>query len=266
MYNNGFAERFEIALDEDECTQLINELEEQLKQGNSKLETAQELTKSAEQAALDIEKLLTKKRNKIALQDVLRREGQKDVSNSLNLEIEEINQRIGRLGTSAESLQSQVKELDDRKRAKEIKNYYLKEMQGLLESLNVVNILEASYKSLHCTIKESGSDLPRAILAYYLALNSTISEYGTSTICPMVVDSPRQQDQDNENWEKMLHYLRDNQQASQFILATVDDCDVDFGGTVIELKKQNQVLQRKGYKSAMVEIRPLIKASLAPDA
>ena len=80
-----------------------------------------------------------------------------------------------------------------------------------------------------------------------------------------VVDSPRQQDQDDENWETMLHYLRDNRKTSQFILALVDDCDVDFGGTVIDLKNQNQVLHKEGYKSAMDEMRPLIDASLAPD-
>ncbi|MEL7499732.1 MAG: hypothetical protein AAFN77_19170 [Planctomycetota bacterium] len=265
-YDNGFAERFEIAVDEDRCIELISELEDQLKASRAKLESARTYSDAAKKAADEIESLLATKRKKVALQDVLRREGQKDVTDALQEDIAELNKRFGAIDSDMKRIESEIKTLEDKKRAKAIKDKFTKEMGRLVSQLNVPNLPESAYKNLHANIKETGSDLPRAILAYYLALNTTIREHGKSTLCPLVVDSPRQQDQDEANWQTMLETIRSERGGSQLILALVDDLDVDFGGTVVELKNENQVLQPQGFAAAMKELSPLIDSSVLPDS
>lgn len=263
IYENGFAERFAIALDEDACLQLLSELQEQQAVANKKWENLQRSTSAASEAAAGMQRLLTTKRKKVALQDVLRREGQKEVSEVLRAQVDELNSALGTLDEEHAEATRDMNKYSNPKRRKEISGYYLQQIQRLLERLSVVDIPERTYKRIDAVIKETGSDLPRAILAYYFALNRTIHTYSSSTFCPIVIDSPRQQEQDEPNLERILACIREEKpKGSQLVLALVDDMGVDFGGTVIDLTDERQVLQRKRFVEAMEELRPLIDASL----
>lgn len=261
-YENGFAERFEIALDEDGCMHLLAELEEQRLTFSRQWDLARQRAQEASRAVSEVELLLTTKREKIALSDIIRKEGQKDVSNALRREIEGINGKIGSLDEGISEASADMAGFEDRKRQKEIKGVYLQEMGRLLRFLSVDNIDERSYSRLDASIKETGSDLPRAILAYYLSVTKTIQKFGTSTFCPMVIDSPRQQDQDEQNWQRMLDCLQKMRPEGQLILALVDDDGRDFGGDVIEFNEKLHVLREHEFESAIEELSPLIDASL----
>jgi hypothetical protein len=111
---------------------------------------------------------------------------------------------------------------------------------------------------------ETGSDTPRALLAYYFSILHLISEYSSSVFCPVVIDSPNQQDQDIDNLKKMLTFIRDKRPAdSQLILGLVDDCGIDFGGDVIELTDKYSLLRKDGYEEVAMEVRELVEKSLA---
>jgi hypothetical protein len=57
------------------------------------------------------------------------------------------------------------------------------------------------------------------LLAYYYAILHTIHRYGSGTFCPVVIDSPNQQGQDDANLPKMLEFILDEQPPeSQLVL------------------------------------------------
>jgi hypothetical protein len=99
-------------------------------------------------------------------------------------------------------------------------------------------------------------------LAYYYSVLHTINENDSATFCPIVIDSPRQQDQDQENWIRILTFIRDRQpEDSQLVLSMVDDAGIGFGGSTIELTEKNSVLSASEFRSVSDELMPLIELS-----
>jgi hypothetical protein len=133
-----------------------------------------------------------------------------------------------------------------------------------LSRLKVDRLGEASYRRIDSKIQESGSDQPRALLAYYFSILQVIRSFSSSsTICPIVIDSPNQQDQDSENLRTMLEFIRDNRpQNTQLILAVAEDLGVTFDGATINLQTRNSVLDEKEYIPVHDIIRPLIVQAL----
>lgn len=258
-YENGFSERFDIAMDEDRCQQLLVELRRESDDVDRQWQDARHGNVEASAAVHEVEKLLSRRRRKIELRDLLRREGQKDVTAMLEKRLRSIDRKIGREERLLRNAEDEMKTFRDHTKAKAAKETYVRFMEQLLEQLEVKNIKSSAYNRMDAQVSESGSDLPRAILAYVLALSKTIKEFGNSTFCPLVIDSPRQQDQDVENWRGMLHCIRDQRPEGQLVLALVDDLDVDFGGDVIELREKQYVLERRAYDRAMDELSPLIR-------
>ena len=71
-------------------------------------------------------------------------------------------------------------------------NYSCVQMSGFHEFLGVSELSVDDVKGVHSKVKESGSDLPRVLLAFYFAILRTIEKYSTSTFCPIILDSPKQ--------------------------------------------------------------------------
>ena len=97
-------------------------------------------------------------------------------------------------------------------------------------------------------IHETGSDRPRAILAYVYAILHLIWEAEDAVRCPIVLDSPKQQDQDDINHLSLLHFIRDERPSgSQLILLLVDDAGVDFGCEPLVLDTKYSLLSSEEY-------------------
>jgi hypothetical protein len=207
--------------------------------------------------------LLNQKTGEVKLHDLLKSEGRKDVRAVLEKDIAAVDAKVGAADHELERAKKQVKLYDDRKLAKEINDEYVKFMRQSLVKLAVVNLPEAKFKRLDASIEESGSDLPRALLAYYFSILHTIRTRSSSTFCPVVIDSPKQQDQDDENWKRILTFIRDDRPRDcQLILGLVDDVGVSFGGTVMELADNYHVLRQEEYEDVAEEMRPMMDASL----
>ena len=198
------------------------------------------------------------------LQDVLRSEGKKEVRVVLRDELDVLNRKIGEIDDEIMAAEKDMKEFTTAKRTKEIKEYYQGRMSVHLQQLQVKELTEEGYKDVHSRIKENGSDGPRALLAFYFAIIKTMEKFSTSTLCPIVIDSPNQQDQDPENWRRILEFMRDQRpDGAQMIIGLVDDVGVDLGGEVIELTDERQLLQKDQYDDVAEELRPYIDKSLA---
>lgn len=211
-----------------------------------------------------ITSILEMKQGEVKLQDVLRSEGKKEVRTVLRDELKVLNQRIGEIDEEVMRAEQDMKAASSKKRSKEIKEYYHGRMNAFLQYLQVKELPEAGYKEVYSKIKENGSDLPRALLAFYFAIIKTIEKYSTTTRCPIVIDSPKQQDQDPANWKRMLEFMRDQRPAeSQMIVGLVDDMGISLGGDVIELTDERQLLQKDQYEDVADELRTYLDKALA---
>lgn len=112
-------------------------------------------------------------------------------------------------------------------------------------------------------IHTQGSDQPRALLAYGMAVLELMRDRSSSVFCPVIIDSPIQQEQDVPNHERIVKFIHERvPKDAQLILGIVDDKGVDFGGAVVKLNDKRRVLREDEFDGAYEEISPFVRAAL----
>lgn len=175
-------------------------------------------------------------------------------------EISSLNNEIYNNEQQIEDLKEELKEFEDKKRQKEIRTKYFNLMQSNLMKLDVLTMSEKSYKTITSKIAETGSGKPRALLAYYFSILEVMKEFSTSVFCPIVIDSPNQQDQEKANLDKMLDFIIEKKpEGSQLILGLVEMNDISFEGKTLILNEKHSLLGKSDYPTISVEIKDLLE-------
>lgn len=263
---NTFADRFALARDESRCRELEAELQSDL---GRLTEEADALTTKYSATTADLEEargLLDQRQGDVTLQQLIENEGKKSARSIVETEITAVNSEIGRTDNSIVVMERNMTKLENPDRQSAIRSQYLNRMRRYVKELDVPNLFERQFRRIDCAIAESGSDLPRGLLAYYFAILQTIAENDAATFMPIVIDSPRQQDQDDENWRAILRFLRDEQpEHSQMILGLRENADVEFGGETIDLEDKFRLLRPEQFDAVEAEVMPLIEAGNRDD-
>jgi hypothetical protein len=254
-YENSFVERFEIAKDEDRCKELIMELiREQHEIDDHIGKKNSEYTRNNEEI-LKIEAILDKKKGEIKLRDVIENAGKNELKSVFEENSLTIIKSIHENALKQKDLQDRLKAYLDKNRREEIMDYYHKFMKKYLFELDVKTLKEESYNKIDTRIPETGSALPRALIAYYFSIFQVMKKYSTSSYCPIIIDSPNQQAQDLGHVDKILKFISENQpEDTQLILGIEELYDVDFNCEVVELNDKSGLLQKDEYKSVNDEL------------
>jgi len=248
MHENSFTERFSIAQDEAKTGDLLIEILDHIADNNTKLSTARISLEHVSQQELDIQDLLTRKKGQVTFARLLKRAGNQTFSAQLNEQIEALDVILAKIDGRIFEAKTKIEDSKSPEHRRAILDQYVSTMGRYLRGLNVTSLAEKDYSKISFTLKETGSDRPRAILAYMFSVLQLIWSSETSLRCPIVLDSPNQQDQDSENHRRMLEFIRDNRPTgSQLVIFAVDDCDIDFGGTCYTLEESDFSLSEELY-------------------
>lgn len=205
----------------------------------------------------DVERDLTKvadalsvRRGDVQLGEVLRSEGRRVAGDILVQRVRDFNQSIADLNDALATVAGRLKAISDKSKRQEIEQYYFARMSENLRRLNVKTVPLSAVEKIDCRVRDTGSDQPRALLAYDFAVFDTIRRYSTSFIAPMVIDSPLQQDQDDENARLMLEFIAEKATSNgQVVLGTVSMHGVDIGdGSLIELTDELSLLRAADFE------------------
>ncbi len=254
-YENSFVERFEIAKDEERCKELLIELSQELKEIDEKIQLENaKYTKNIEEI-FRIERLLESKKGDIKLKDVIDSSGRNEINAVFQNNLEILNTEIHSNALDLRKLQNILKALGDKDRRAEIMNLFYKKMKEFLRELDVNTLKEENFKKIEANIPETGSALPRALIAYYFSLFQVMRKYTSSTFCPIVIDSPNQQAQDLGHIDKILKFIDRNQpEDSQLILGIEELYDVNFNCEIIELTTEKSLLKHDEYQIVHSEL------------
>jgi hypothetical protein len=196
-----------------------------------------------------INSILEERRGELKLRDLIEGESEKLMDDAFSAEEKDIDSKIGSQDVKSDEAAENMKSFDDRKRQDGIKGFYLKQMASFVQQLQVPNLVEKSYRAIDSNIRETGSDLPRALLAYYYAFIHTMKQHSTSAFCPIVVDTPVQQDQDQKNAARMISFcLGETPKGSQLILGTVSLHGVKYDGHMVETDTKNNLLKAELFE------------------
>lgn len=248
-YDNSFSERFNIAVDEQRTEELLYELKDDLLAIKDKISSEEAKFRSKSEEIERIEVILEEKQGQVKLKDIIEKEGKRELQTVFNAEIKELEDSIGQSLIKQSELKSKLAGLDDKKRKEEIRDYYKRLMRRNLNALDIYNLSETDYGDLTKSINNTGSAGARMLVAYYFAIYQVIEKYSSSIYCPIIIDSPNQQAQDQGHIDKIYNFIKENQpDGSQLILGLEELYNVDFAGKVVELKDKYQLLNEDDYK------------------
>lgn len=263
-YDNSFNERFEIAHDTETCTDLLVSLRDDLTKIQKGIDDEEQSLSTLASQQSTINDLLASKQGSIKLQDLVDIEGKKSMIKHLELEEKEQQQLLSNIATNIESITSDMEKFDTPERRKEIIREYGETLRKYTSKLGVHSLNDNAFKSITSSLDESGSDLPRAVLAYFFATQSAIRKNGNSTLFPVIIDSPNQQEQDPDNLKKMLEFIYAQRiPEQQLIVGMVEDAGVEFEGDMLLLDKKYSVLNESEYLLHVSELREYEAANLA---
>ena len=262
-HENSFAERFAIAQDTETCTDLLASLQADLEAVRKGAHETNLKLQDATNERQHISDLLATKQGKLKLKDVIRIEGQKALLSHLDAEMDAHLTAIGEIDIKIGTIEGQMKKYEDKERTRAIKEKFGEAFRRNALTLGVNTLPDSAFGHVNPSIEESGSDLPRGLLAYFYAVLSRIRETDGSTFFPIIIDAPNQQEQDANNLNSMLTFIRDEApKDAQVILSLVEDKKVDFGGQTIQFTDKYSVLTEHQYKSVCREIAPFERANL----
>lgn len=265
QYLNNFSERFAIAVDQDSYFELKSELQDELDEVNDKIK--QQLSRFASEQVREtrILRILETKQGEVELNDLIENEGRKKGEQTIQNNIDAVDSEMNHLLAEDAQLREQVKSYESKTRKQEIVSLYSSQMRRYVELLDVKNLPEINLTKIDGPMKDQGSGNPRAILCYFYAILQVVKKYSSSTFCPIIIDSPQQQDQDKFHLPKVLEFIRDERPlGSQLILGMTDSQNVDFkDSSTITLGNKWHLLQTDSYEETMDEVRPYLNALLA---
>ena len=268
---NTIVERFGILEDIDQCHALIDQRQKKLVDVGLEEQAVEEKYRKVTAELSPIEELLQRQRENVTFAAFVSSEGMKDVMASLDEDISALTEQQALVQKDLDGLADDLKV--DSKHKKAINEYYQARMKEFLGDLNVHVLESADYKTYSKLIKHNalGSDLPRSLLAQYLAFLQTMKKFNEFVVCPLVIDSPRQQEQDKTNEKAIFDFIFGRRLPDQqLILGTVSLADLPADvipeeAHSIGLEGKYGLLRADQYADVSDEIGNMHKTTLATD-
>ncbi len=261
QYENSFTERFEIANDEQTGTDLLIELSKEFKDIEFNIAKENDSLTRTSSEVQKIEGILEQKQGEVQFKDVIDNYGKNQVHELFKERIAGLNETLHSQVSGLDQLKSRLKGLENKERKEEIVGLFITSMGRFLRALDIHSLGEDDYKAITVKIesKETGSSRPRALIAYYYAFFTLMKKYSTTTFCPIIIDSPNQQDQDIEHIDKIMDFINHNQpKETQMILGLAETYGVDFDCKIIDLTEKYSLLQKDEYEVVNAEMGDML--------
>jgi len=263
LHHNDFTNKFSLITDIDTCRSFLLESRQELARVEQEIGAERRSFTSFDQDILAIEAVLNETMGDVRLRDILEGESERLVDEAFASERHSIDLAIGERDGEADAAFAIMKSYSDRGREKLIKDFFADKLHSFALHLQVPTLPDSFFKSLYANPPETGSDQPRALLAYYYAFAHTVREYSSALTAPLVIDSPVQQDQDPDNAERIMQFAVDNvPDGMQLILGSVGAHNANFVGKRIELVKKRRLLSGDEFDAVHVELEPLLNSLL----
>lgn len=263
VHHNDFANRYGLISDAEACRAFLLDMQGPLADIDAKIRAERAKLDESAKLIAEITSMLDEERGELKLRDLIEGESERLLDSTIQEETRILLEGIGEQDVACDAAQELMKSYKDKKREKEIHAFYTQKMRTFLSDLNV-NLPADSYKRVDSLVKETGSDLPRALLAQYYAFIHTLHAYSTSLLAPIVIDTPIQQDQDASNAKRMIEFALSNiPTGMQLILGTVKLHGANYSGAFVKTDTKDHLLKAAQYEAAGAVIGPFLQKLLA---
>ncbi len=260
VHANDFRNRFAILADREECLEFLNGAQQKRRQLASKVGDLQAVFRETDGTIVEMQRILEEKRGELTLEDVIEARGRAAAYAVFEEQIAELEQSIGEKVGAISDAEEEIAKLEDPARRDMIENYYAKLMGAYMRNLNVQDADNDAVTKISGNIVETGSEQPRLLLSYVLALADTIQKFTTAFTAPLVIDSPVQQEQDMSNAPAIIRQViarRPN--GGQTIVGTISlHGNVPEEAEIVTFTEKRSVLRAAEYEAISEKMTPLL--------
>lgn len=259
IYQNSLVERFRLAWDSEYCRTVIADTQVKITEIDQSLTSLRSEMMNARYRHSKVWELLEAHQDALTLHQIIQCEAMGQAVSVIEAEVNSIHSRIVDFDMRIADVKDKLSKYTD----KDHRRGVMDQFKNLLYRFSVqLDIAAPSVSNrVAFSIKETGSNLPRAVLCYVFAVLQMAWQSGQYVHPPIIIDSPKQQDQDGINYHAMLEFIKNNRPAdSQMILGVVDTEGVELGGSTVTLNKKRQLLDKESYATVGKHLNDLLMA------
>lgn len=260
VHANDFRNRFAILADREECFQFLDGAQQKRRDLARKVTEIQKLIRDADSTTSEMQRALEEKRGELTLEDVIEARGRAAAFAVFEDQIAELEAQIGEKVAAISDAEDEIKKLNDPARRERIDNYYAGLMGTYMRNLNVQDADNDAVTKIAGNMVETGSEQPRLLLSYVLALADTIQKFTSSFAAPLVIDSPVQQEQDMSNAPAIIRQvIAKRPNGGQTIIGTISLHDnKPEDADIITFTDNRSVLRVSEYDAVYRKLAPLM--------
>lgn len=260
VHVNDFRNRFAILADREECFEFLNGAQQKRRQLADKVVILQAAIREADSTVGEMQRILEEKRGELTLEEVIEARGRAAAYQVFEVQIRELDHSIGEKAGDISDAEDEIGKLEDPARRDMIEKYYAKLMGAYMRNLNVQEADNDAVTKIAGSMVETGSEQPRLLLAYVLALADTIQKFTTAFSAPLVIDSPVQQEQDMSNAPAIIRQVISKRpNGGQTIIGTISlHGNKPEDAEVITFTENRSVLRASEYEATYRRMTPLL--------
>lgn len=249
IHSNDITEQSEIIKDIQTATNILTETKLELRNLTRTVQQYNAHHKSINSKYEDLKSELIKLEERTNVINTIKVEGKNDLIRSSYDEINIIKSARDKYLGLKEEAQHNLKSIESRKRLNEITKAINEYMNLLLEKLDIGSST-IKLRSFLPVLKHTGSELPRVIYSYYIALYLYNLSKQVTPFKWLVIDTPNQQGQDENNLSNINSVLELLlSEDGQVIIGSERDTGVeDRAKYVFRLKEYKKCLTTEKYK------------------
>ncbi|PZE20305.1 hypothetical protein [Paenibacillus xerothermodurans] len=262
VHNNTLLDRLEIVKDVQSGNELIKQIRIELKELESQINELSEEKIQINKRYNLLKKQIERSKESATIANTFRNEGKQEIVLTGKFQRDKIIKSIVDEERNIKLIEENIKELNSSERRKKIISNFKAIYEKILHELNVP-LKALKLKDFVQELTKTGSEKPRIIYAYHVALylynlNRIVSPFNL-----LVIDTPNQQGQDWKNLksiDEILGHLLDKR--GQVIIGTERETGYEKqASNVIRLLEERKTLTKKDYISHIELYRSLEQLS-----
>jgi hypothetical protein len=257
-YSHALADRFSLIADQTVLSEALANADARFEEVRSRTAEERAGLQGVLEALQRIEATLARKQHEISFRDVVVAEGKTEAAKIIGASLDQKEEEALRLMRASEEQRRLMNDAIDSARIKKINASFRGRLVRNAAALDV-RLENPERQQISSVRVARGSEGPRGLLAYYYGFLHTKAEFGDGVWCPIVMDAPNQQGQDNVHLPQLLEFILSNApQQAQVIVATEHfDLPVPDGVAIQDVGvRKHQVLNDADYDEVSAFFEP----------
>lgn len=233
VHENSIINRSSILVDKQQAENQLERIQKSLGRVNNKIGSINNKLDALRNRITSLnKKFFTVNESQVSLNNIIENIAGNSIRDLALSDKREMAEKKTSLDNQIQKLVKEIKGLVNKESTEKLNNLFITLLTKYVKIFGAESINFSEIKSpldYGKLIKEGGAaEGTRAILAYYLAIFTMVTKSDNEVVAPLIIDTPRQQEQSDFNYEKIVGFLtQDVSSEVQILLCAMENAILD---------------------------------------